>query len=111
MRSKEVKEAMEEIKHLKSFGTSGIVPRWATIDILLTYIEKLEKEEDRDYTTIYLKGVADKDGAWRDKIRDKIKELDEKYVELSKNKSSSEKAELNHEYIEKRSLLESLLGE
>ena len=64
MRSKEVKNAIEEIEHLKSFGTSGIAPRWATIDILLDYIEKLEKEEDRDYTTIYLKGVVDKDGAW-----------------------------------------------
>ena len=77
MRSKEVKNAIEEIKHLKSFGTSGIVPRWATIDILLTHIEKLEKEEDRDYITIYLKGCTDKDGYWRDKIRDKIKELEE----------------------------------
>ena len=58
-----------------------------------------------------MSGFYDGEKKYKDKIRDKIKELEEKYVELSKNKSSSEKAELNHEYIEKRSLLESLLGE
>lgn len=87
MRSKEVDGAIKQLKSNANYCVTSI----ETTKTILSYIETLEQLPN--------------------KIRDKIKELEEKYVELSKNKSSSEKAELNHEYIEKRSLLESLLGE
>lgn len=98
------------------------------IDKVIEYIEELE-EQVENYMKLSASSLArglnesiranEKNKTelellnegWKQTIRDKIKELEEKYVELSKNKSSSEKAELNHEYIEKRSLLESLLGE
>ena len=37
-------QAINEIKYAKSFGTSGIVPRWEAIDTILDYIADLEKE-------------------------------------------------------------------
>jgi hypothetical protein len=89
MRTKKVEEAINRTQQLKQFikergkefsfyDNENSVIAYESLETLLAYIEKLEKQEDRDYTTIYIKGVADKDGVWRDKIRDKIKEIEEK---------------------------------
>lgn len=72
--------------------------------------DKLQDEliEEKQFN-VKLRKVQDEHYISKDKIRDKIKELDDNFIELLKDKSESEKAELNHEYVEKRSLLENLL--
>lgn len=117
MRSEEVEEAINQLKedvNIIIYGNQIFEDRTTCekddLKTVLSYIEELEKKIERFNNELDLDYV-DNNFVSKDKIRDKIKELEEKYVELSKNKSSSEKAELNHEYIEKRSLLESLLGE
>ena len=70
MRNKKVESA---IKGLKSLS-----PSETDILIALEYIEKLEKQDEKDFTTIYIKGCVDKDAFWRDKIRDKIKEYEDR---------------------------------
>lgn len=72
MRNKKVESA---IKGLKSLS-----PSETDILIVLEYIEKLEKQDEKDFTLIYIKGCVDKNGYWRDKIRDKIKELNEELI-------------------------------
>ena len=48
--NKEVEEAIEEIEAIENFGTSGIVPRWKPINILVNHAknsipkEKIEKK-------------------------------------------------------------------
>lgn len=69
MRSKKVKSAIK--------GLESLSPSETDILIALEYIEKLEKQDEKDFTTIYIKGCVDKDAFWRDKIRDKIKELED----------------------------------
>ena len=116
MRSKEVDGAIKRVKReLTDADKREYMSSWFAedLDAVLAYIEELESNKietiSKDFHQVLDKKMNETN--LENKIRDKIKELEEKYVELSKNKSSSEKAELNHEYIEKRSLLESLLGE
>ena len=54
-------------------GLKSLSPSETDILITLEYIEKLEKQDEKDFTTIYIKGCVDKEAVWREKIRDKIK--------------------------------------
>ena len=38
-----IEEAKKEIQYAKSFGTSGVVPRWEAIDTVLNELEKKDK--------------------------------------------------------------------
>lgn len=40
----EEKQAIKEIKYARSFGTSGVVPRWQAIETVLNLIEKQSRE-------------------------------------------------------------------
>lgn len=84
MKTKKVTEAINQliidINFAETGCSTGIIDV-NNIEILLDYIEKLESEEDRDYTTVYMKGCGDKDGVWKDKINNKLKELAKKLTE------------------------------
>ena len=81
MRNKKVESAIK--------GLESLSPSETDILIALEYIEKLEKQDEKDFTLIYLKGCADKDGVWRDKIREKQIErefeLQQKYKDFEKD--------------------------
>ena len=40
----QIEEAIKEIEYAKSFGTSGVTPRWEAIDTVLNELEKLIEE-------------------------------------------------------------------
>lgn len=42
----QIEEAIKEIEYAKSFGTSGVVPRWKAIDTVLNELEKKDKVID-----------------------------------------------------------------
>lgn len=44
----ELDKAIEEIKEIKKFNTSGIVPRWEPINVLVSTIEQLREKLNRD---------------------------------------------------------------
>lgn len=50
-------------------------------EILLEKLEKLQKEneelKDTDLTSVYMKGFYDSKSKWEEKVKNKIKELDE----------------------------------
>lgn len=54
----DIEVAINEIKYAKSFGTSGIVPRWKAIDTVLNYIEELENKL-KTQTENYLSAMED----------------------------------------------------
>ncbi len=43
--NKELEEAIKEIEEIKNLGTSGIVPRWKPIDILLKHVKNSVSKE------------------------------------------------------------------
>lgn len=81
MRSKEVEEKIHMLKSYagmthKQTDNQGRPKLDQAIDTVLTYIEKLEKENMGLLTRLRADSLIDRDNYWKDKIRNKIKELE-----------------------------------
>ena len=101
-------KAINEIKYAKSFGTSGIVPRWEAIDTVLNYIEELE-EENTNAKYQYDLGYKACEIEFTNKIRDKIKELENLIKEAHKELGSASKEFTI--YVSQEKILKELLEE
>ena len=73
-----IEEAIKEIEYAKSFGTSGVVPRWEAIETLLNYIDIMHKEFDR------LEGIEDNTAMLKYELQQKDKVIDEMADKLHK---------------------------
>ena len=100
MRSKEEKEAIKSLENFvnQKYYNGVTADEMKTV---LNYIEKLEKQDEKDFTSIYIYAIED----FKKKIRDKIKEIKD-YIEEFKPQGYIED-ELNA----KISVLKELLGE
>ena len=127
-------QAINEIKYAKSFGTSGIVPRWEAIDTILDYIADLEKEnavKESNFKIVskYNEELENKlkiqtqnyhsaheDINWfcdkyipKQKVRDKIEELENLIKEAHKELGSASKEFTI--YVSQEKILKELLEE
>lgn len=116
MRSKEVEKAIKQAEYITTCAMLGesLCPDY--IEILLSYIEELEKmiptpsnEVPVEYQTDIW--VNKRDAVMKSEIRDKIKELELEEDRIYKLDHELEREKAIDVVISKRVLLESLLGE
>ena len=70
----QIEEAMKEIEYAKSFGTSGVVPRWEAIETVINYVKMMQSELDR------LEGIEDNTSM----LKQELEEQKEANKELNK---------------------------
>ena len=118
MRSKEVEDAINDLmfivvtniydNEVRIDKTKVINEYNQSVGTVLDYIKTLEKENLGLLTRLRADSVIDRDNYWRDKIRDKIKELEEERRKIES--SPYDKWDL-YKVIGKISVLKELLGE
>lgn len=111
MRSKEVENAIDYLSKYIKWETYGERNLENDIETLLSYISELEEKSKK---CEYYEEVADtlyKNSINKDKIRDKIKELEEELDDFEKTDNSGRfKREKSRDY-DKVEVLKELLGE
>lgn len=102
----EIDKAIKTLEELKP--SLAYIEDFEAIETALKSLEDLKKENEElkniDLTTVYLKGVSDEKERWRNKIRDKIEELN---IAISEYEYSDDDVEEYKKYVErnKRRLL------
>ena len=77
---KQLKSLQEDIIEDEVEHDSIFMQDYEAIETVLQELEKLQKENEKlkeiDLTTVHIKGVCDEKERWRNKIKEKIKEVD-----------------------------------
>lgn len=85
------------------------------LETVLQEIEHLQKENEElknmDLTTVYINGVCDEKGRWRNKINDKIKQMNTEEKIKLKKLGGTDRYLTKLEYMHKENVLQDLLKE
>lgn len=99
---------------IKSIENDIEVCCWAT-DIVIEELRRLQKENEElknmDLTTVYINGVCDEKGRWRNKINEKIKQMNTEEKIKTKNLGGTDRYLVKLEYMHKGNVLQDLLKE